>query len=264
LSFFSKWRAVKGIKVDFFERNDQIANTYYEIIAESAAKYKFFVDFHGCYIPTGLSRTFPNILNWEAVRGLEVNKWSHDCTPEHDVILAFTRSLAGPVDYTPGAMSNAARGMHTTVFSKPMSMGTRCHQLGLYMIYDAPLQMLADAPDSYRNAGKETLEFFSYVPTTWDETIVLDAKLADYVIKARKKGDEWYIGGITDWSQRTIDLDLHFLEKGEYHAQIFTDGINSDKFGEDFVYKKILVDNTKTLSIHMAPGGGFAMRIIKP
>lgn len=261
LDQFASW-GVKGIKVDFFERNDQLANRMYTQIAEATAKRKMVVDYHGCYIPTGLSRTYPNILNWEAVRGMEVSKWSEDISPEHDLTLAFTRLLAGPMDYTPGAMKNAARGLFRAIEPDPMSQGTRCHQLAMYVIFDAGLQMLSDCPRAYEN-DPQTLHFLKQVPVNWDETLVLEAKVADYLLIARKKGNDWLIGGFTDWDAREFELDFSFLDKGVYKVECWTDGINAHKRGTDYKFETFTVDSNTKRPIKMAPGGGIAMKLTK-
>lgn len=262
LDYMKQFDAVKGIKIDFFQRNDQHSIKMYEDIAKAAAEREFFVDYHGCYIPTGLRRTYPNILTWEAVKGLESNKWSNTVTPEHDVILAFTRLLAGPMDYTPGAMDNAAQSRHLISGIDPKSQGTLCHQLSMYVIYDSPLQMLADNPDSYRSAGKQVLNYLSSVPTVWDETIVLDGKMAKYIIKARKSGNEWYIGGMTNWDAREVEIKFDFLGEGDYIAECLVDGVNAAKYGSDFKYTELKVDKNSKETFKMYPGGGLALRLI--
>lgn len=263
LDFINQFDAVKGIKIDFFQRNDQPANNMYVTIAEAAAKRELIVDFHGCYIPTGLRRTYPNILTWESIRGLEQNKWRRDTTPRHDVLAAYIRLLAGPMDYTPGAMRNAARKHHRPVGAEPMSQGTRCHQLAMYVVFDSPLQMLADTPQSYRNAGKETLDFLSKVPATWDETFVVDGRIPNYIIKGRKAGDSYYLGGLCDWEAREVDVKFDFLGEGEYTVRCFIDGVNADTFASDFKYVEMVVTRDSEKTIRMASGGGFSMHISK-
>ena len=262
LDFLAQFKSVKGIKVDFFQRNDQLANKMYAEIAKAAAQRKLVLNFHGCYIPTGIKRAYPNILTWEAVKGLESNKWSHTVTPEHDVILAYTRLLAGPMDYTPGAMDNTAKDQHVISFSEPKSQGTLCHQLSMYIIYDSPLQMLADSPDSYRSAGNEIMNYLSEVPVVWDETIVLDGEIPEYIIKARRSGNKWYIGGMTNWNAREVKINFDFLGEGKYTAKCLTDGINSDKFASDFDYFERNIDRNSIEEFEMFPGGGFAITII--
>lgn len=263
LDFIKQFESIKGIKVDFFQRNDQVANNMYVEIARAAAQRKLVLNFHGCYIPTGIRRAYPNILTWEAVNGLESNKWSHSVTPEHDVILAYTRLLAGPMDYTPGAMDNTPKDQHVISYSEPKSQGTLCHQLSMYIIYDSPLQMLADSPDSYRSAGSEIINYLSAVPVVWDETIVLDGEIPEYIIKARRSGDKWYIGGMANWNERVVEINFDFLEKGKkYIAKCLIDGINSDKFGSDYKYIEVRVDKYSKEKFKMFPGGGFAISIV--
>jgi len=261
LDTFEKW-GVKGIKVDFMQRDDQWMVNYYWKIAEEAAKRRLIVDFHGSYKPSGLRRAYPNVLTREGVRGLEHSKWSEYPTPEHNVTLPFTRMLAGPMDYTPGAMINAQKNDFSPVSRRPMSMGTRCHQLAMYVIFESPLQMLCDSPSNYLRE-QECLEFLSRVPSVWDETVVLDAKVADYVLVARKSGEEWYAGAMTDWTPRKLTVDFSFLDAGNYTIEIYRDGVNADRNGND--YKKIVrqITNTDSMKIKLAPGGGWAARIYK-
>jgi len=260
LDQFVKW-GVKGIKVDFMQRDDQWMVNYYYKIAREAAKRHLLVDFHGAYKPTGLIRTYPNVLTSEGVRGLEWSKWStDDPNPEHNVTLPFTRMLAGPMDFTPGAMINATKEQFRPVFNRPMSQGTRCHQLAMYVIYESPLQMLCDSPSNYLREP-ECMEFLSRVPTIWDDTRVLDAKVSEYVLIARRSGSEWYLGAMTNWTTRDLEIDFSFLDDGNYKIQIYQDGINADRNAMD--YKKVLriVTKNDTLNIHLAPGGGWVARL---
>jgi alpha-glucosidase len=259
LDQFEKW-GVKGIKVDFMQRDDQWMVNYYHKIAREAAKRHLLVDFHGAYKPTGLRRAYPNVLTREGVMGLEHDKWSKNITPEHDLTLPFTRMLAGPMDFTPGAMVNAQEENFRISFMRPMSQGTRCHQLAMYVVYESPLQMLADSPSHYLRE-KECLEFLSRVPTVWDETRVLDARVADYIVVARKSGEEWYLGAMTDWNKREFRVELNFLGDGEYEAVLYKDGLNALRYGNDYKKEVIRVTNRSTVDIELAPGGGWAARI---
>jgi len=259
LGQFEKW-GVKGIKVDFMQRDDQWMVNYYHKIAKEAAKRHLFVDFHGAYKPTGLRRAYPNVLTREGVLGLEHNKWSKNVTPEHNVTLPFIRMLAGPMDYTPGAMVNAQEKNFQVIFTRPMSMGTRCHQLAMYVVYESPLQMLADSPSNYLRE-KECLEFLSKVPTVWDETHVLDAQVADYILIARKSGEEWYVGAMTDWTARELEVDMSFLPEGEFGAEILKDGINARRYSSDYKKEVISFSARDKLKIELAPGGGWVARI---
>lgn len=250
-----------GIKVDFMQRDDQWMVNFYEKVAKEAAKRQLLVDFHGAFKPTGLRRTYPNVITREGVKGLEHNKWSRDITPEHNLTIPFIRMLAGPMDYTPGAMLNAQQNEFAICFPRPMSQGTRCHQLAMYVVYESPLQMLADSPSNYLREP-QCMEFLARVPTAWDQTICLDAKVADYVVVARRRGADWYIGAMTDWTARDLQIDLGFLPAGRYTAYIYQDGINADRVGIDYKFITQTVAAKDRLSIHMAPGGGWVARIV--
>lgn len=253
LDRFAAWGA-KGVKVDFMQRDDQKMVNYYETVAREAARRKLLVDFHGSYKPTGLSRTYPNVLTREGVKGLEHSKWSKDVTPAHDVTIPFTRMFAGAMDYTPGAMVNASRGNFQPVFEQPMSQGTRCHQLAMYVVYESPLQMLCDSPTRYAREP-EAVEFLSAVPTTWDETLVLNGKIGSHLTVARRKGKTWYVGAMTDWTPRQFQLDLGFAGPCEMTA--YEDGANADRFGSDFTRTKRALRKGEPVSVSLAPGGGW-------
>ena len=247
---------VKGWKVDFMDRDDQMMVDFYTRVARTAAKYHQFVDFHGAYKPSGLNRTYPNVLNFEGVDGLERMKSRREIDQiTYDVTFPFIRMSAGPVDYTQGAMQNVAYKYYSPNRTNPVSQGTRCRQLGMYVIYESPFNMLCDAPQYYEKE-KECTEFIAKVPTVWDETIALDGKVGDYVIIARRKGDKWYIGGLTGHQERTVTVDLSFLGEGEWNVELFQDGLNAARHGED--YKKTISAAGKTLTVKMASGGGFA------
>lgn len=256
LDLYAKWGA-KGIKVDFMARSEQYMVNFYERSAKACADRKLLIDFHGAFKPSGMARAYPNIINHEGVKGMENCKWSKDITPEHDVTLCFTRMLAGPMDFTPGAMNNKNNRDYTISFSNPMSLGTRCHQIAMYVCYDAPLQMLADSPSNYYKETEST-SFISKMPTVWDNTKVLDAKVGDYILMARQKENNWYLGAMTDWTARTLDLDLSFLGEGTYEIEIMQDGINAEKSCND--YKRIIKQVTKAdkMKIELAKGGGWA------
>jgi len=260
LSTYSKM-GVKGFKIDFMDRDDQRMVQFYYRFARKAAEYKLLVDFHGAFKPTGLQRTYPNVLNFEGVRGLENVKWSNTDFPLYDCSVPFIRMLAGPLDYTPGAMRNANKSDFRAMYSIPMSQGTRCHQLALYVIFESPFEMLADNPTIYMKE-KECVEFMAKVPTTFDETVALDGKVGEFAAIARKKGTSWYIGAITNWNNRELSIDLSFLsEDQQYEAEIFQDGINADREGSD--YKKIIktVSAKDKLKLNLASGGGWAAMI---
>ncbi|WP_121808318.1 glycoside hydrolase family 97 protein [Mucilaginibacter kameinonensis] len=258
---FSKM-GIKGFKIDFIDRDDQkMVSSLYEI-AQKAADNQLIVDYHGMYKPSGIQRTFPNILNFEGVKGLENVKWGVKDHPVYDVSIPFIRMLSGPMDYTPGAMRNASKANFRPVNGNPMSQGTRCHQLAMYTIFEAPLQMMADNPTAYQKE-QESTDFIAAVPTTFDETVALNGKVGEYVSIARRKGSTWHIGAMTNWDARELAIDLYFLGEGTYKAVIFEDGINADRNGTD--YKRTVVNLTSKdkLNIKLASGGGWAARLEK-
>ncbi len=259
LDQFEKW-GIKGIKVDFMQRSDQIMMNYFAKVCREAAKRHMLVDFHGAQKPATMMRTWPNLINTEGVRGMEWSKWSWESEPKHNVTLPFTRMFLGPMDYTPGAMRNATKATFAPIASQPMALGTRCHQLAMYVLYDAPLQMLSDSPSNYLREP-ETMEFLGAVPTTWDDTRVLDARIAEYVLVARKNGPDWYVGAMTDWDQRDLDVDFSFLPEGNFTLDAYQDGINADRNASDYKKTNTQVNRTTKLKIHLAPGGGWAARI---
>jgi alpha-glucosidase len=260
LDQFQKW-GIKGIKVDFMDKDDQWMVNYYHKIARESAKRELLVDFHGSYKPAGIRRKYPNVLTREGVNGGEQYKWSMRQTPEHNLTTPFSRMVAGPMDYTPGAMNNAQKKDYKPIFDTPMSMGTRCHQLGMYVVYESPLQMLCDNPSNYRKEP-ECMEFLSAVPAVWDETKVLKAKISDYIVVARRTGKEWYIGAMTDWDKRELDFDLSFLGEGKYKMILYRDGDNADRIAIDYKKEVKTVNTTDKLTIKLAPGGGWVARLI--
>lgn len=254
---------IKGFKIDFLDRDDQKMTKFRADAAEMCAKYGLVLDIHGTFKAAGINRTYPNILNVEGVHGLENLKWSPQTLDqvEYDVQIPFIRQVGGPMDYTQGAMLNASKGNYYPVNSEPMSQGTRCRQLALYMILESPLNMLCDSPSNYRREAEST-KFIAEVPTVWDETIVLDGVIGDYIMTARRSGDTWYIGGITDWTARDLVVALDFLKPGKkYEAEIFEDGTNAHRKGRDYRkrYKNVVAGDA--LNMHLAPGGGFAIKI---
>lgn len=253
---------IKGFKVDFIDRDDaKMVSSVYDI-AQRAANHKLIIDFHGMYKPTGIQRTFPNILNFEGVKGLENNKWTpNDDVPLYDCTIPFIRMMAGPMDYTPGAMRNATKSEFKPSHSNPMSQGTRCHQLALYTIFEAPLQMMADSPTAFMKE-QESTDFIAKVPTTFDETVSLNGEVGKYISIARRKGNTWYLGAITNWDSRDITIDFSFLEKGKkFQAEIFSDGLNADKAATDYKREIITIDSATKLTYRLASGGGLAMII---
>ncbi len=261
LDQFEKW-GIKGIKVDFMQRSDQIMINYFEKVCREAAKRHMLVDFHGDQKPAVMTRTWPNLINTEGVRGMEWSKWSWESEPAHNLSLPFTRMFLGPLDFTPGAMRNATRKTFAPINSQPMALGTRCQQLAMYVVYEAPLQMLSDSPSNYLREP-EAMEFLSAIPTVWDETRVLDAKISQYILLARRSGSDWYVGAMTDWTPRDLEVDFSFLPEGNFTAETYMDGVNADRNASD--YKKSTQPITKStkVKIHLAPGGGFAARIHK-
>jgi len=260
LDQFERW-GVKGIKVDFMQREDQWMVNFYERVAREAAKRRLLVDFHGAYKPTGLYRTWPNVVTSEGVLGLEQSKWGDLASPDNAVTFPFMRMLAGPVDYTPGAMINATKKDFKPVYSRPMSQGTRCQQLAMYVVFESPLQMLADSPSNYRREP-ESLAFLAAVPTVWDETRVLSAAVGEHILVARRRGREWYVGALTNWDARDLEADLSFLGSGSFQAVLFRDGVNAHRAGVDYSREERMVTAADRLPIHLAPGGGFVARIV--
>ena len=255
---------VKGFKIDFMDRDDQQMVNFHWKAAETAAKYKLLVDFHGTYKPTGLNRTFPNVINFEAVHGLEQMKWSDIQTDQvtYDVTMPFIRMLAGPVDYTQGAMRNATKRTYRAINDAPMSQGSRCHQLAEYVVFESPLSMLCDSPTNYEQSP-DCLSFISAIPTVWDKTVVLDGALGQYIAMAREKDEVWYLGSLTNWDARTLTIDLSFLGEGQWQADVFKDGVNADKIASDYTTEIINIPPSRKLTIAMSPGGGYVMKIYK-
>ena len=253
---------IKGFKVDFMDRDDQEMTEFNYRAAQITAKYKLLLDLHGMYKPAGLNRTYPNAINFEGVNGLEQMKWEENPTAqvEYDVMIPFIRQVAGPMDYTQGAMRNAAKGNYYPCYEEPMSQGTRCRQLALYMVLDSPFNMLCDTPSNYERE-KECTDFISAVPTVWDETIVLDGKMGEYIITARRQGNTWYIGGITNWDARDLEVELSFLGDKTYSGKLFKDGVNAHRIGRDYQSEAIQAKKGDKVKIHLAPGGGFALTL---
>ena len=252
---FEGW-GIKGIKVDFMQRDDQWMVNFYYRTARMAAKHKLMVDFHGAYKPTGLIRTLPNVVTSEGVKGLENLKWSRLPDPEHNLLLPFTRMVAGPMDYTPGAMINKDSASFYIDFNEPMSLGTRCHQLALYVAFESPLQMLSDSPSNYEREPV-CMDFLRRVPTVWDETRVLKAAMGDYLVIARRSGTTWFLAALTDWTSRSFDIALDFLGDDDYLLESWQDGINVDRHAADFKYAQQSVSDQSRIKIEMAKGGGW-------
>ena len=253
---------IKGFKVDFFDRDDQqvIASAYK--IAESAARYHLYLDYHGLK-PFGIQRAYPNIFNFEGVKGLENSKWEprvgdgplHN-QPRYDVTAPYLRMLAGPMDYTPGAMMNAMKDSFFGNNDHPMSQGTRVHQMAMYTTFEAPLQMMADSPTKYMQ-NQECTDFIAQIPTTFDETVALDGQLGEYIVIARRKGTTWYVAAMTDWTARDLAIPLSFLGEGKFSADIFADGANAMKEATDYKHTKQTATCQDQLKIHLSSGGGW-------
>ena len=259
LPLYEKW-GVAGMKIDFMNRDDQEVVNFYEEVARKTAKHHMVAYMHGAYKPTGLRRTYPNMITCEAVMGQEYNKWSSRVTPEHDVTLPFTRMLAGPMDYTPGGFRNATRDQFKPRDRAPVTQGTRAHQLAAYVVYEMPLSMVADYPAAYAN--QPGLEFIRKVPSVWDDTRVLNGEVGQYITMAREKDDGWYIGAMTNWDARDLEIPLSFLSAGEYDAQIFADGPDADKVATSLAISTRRVKAGDRLQIHLAPGGGWAATLL--
>ena len=256
MALYEKWGAA-GIKVDYMNRDDQEMVNYYEKVMRKAGQYHLTVDFHGAYKGTGLHRTYPNLLTREGVMGMEYSKWSERVTPEYDVTIPFTRMLAGPMDFTPGAMRNAARGKFKALDVAPMSQGTQAHQLAAYVVYESPLVMVSDYPEAY--ADRPGVEFIEKVPVVWDDTKVIGGEPAKFVAIARRSGDGWYIGAMTNWEARDIEISLGFLSAGAYEAKIFADGPGAETDGTSLTVSANRVSLNDKLILHLAPGGGAAV-----
>ncbi len=259
-ALYEKW-GIAGIKVDFMDRDDQDMIRFYQKTIRKAAEHRLIVDFHGAYKPTGLARTYPNLIVQEAVMGLEYSLWSDRANPEHDVTIPFTRMLAGHLDYAPGSFFNVTRREFRPRESEPMAQGTRAHHLALYVVFEAPLAMVWGYPEAY--VDQPGMEFIEKVPTTWDETRVLSGEVGDEIVIARRNGDSWYLGGLTDWTARDLEIPLAFLGPGAYEARIFADGPDAAVKATDLSIRNVRVNSRGSLKVRMAPGGGIAV-ILKP
>ena len=259
--YFSEM-GVKGFKVDFMDRDDQLMTDFNHRAAAMCAKYHLILDLHGTHKPAGLNRTYPNVLNFEGVHGLEQMKWRPAGFDQitYDVMIPFIRQVAGPMDYTQGAMRNATRENYYPSNSEPMSQGTRCHQLAMYIVLESPFNMLCDSPSNYMREPEST-SFIAQVPTVWDETVVLDGKMGEYIITARRKGDTWFVGGLNNWDARDVEVDLSFLSSGSHKAVLFKDGVNAHRTARDYKREEVSVSSAQPLKVHLAPGGGFTLQI---
>jgi len=259
LEQYEKW-GLAGVKIDFIDRTDQWMMNWYREVAKKAAEHHIMVDFHGASKPDGSARTYPNVMTREGVMGAEYNRWSARVTPRHNVALAFTRMLAGPMDYTPGGFNNVTREDFVPRTTAPMVMHTRAHATALFVVFESGLQMVADSPDAYD--GQKELEFLKAVPAAWDETRVLNGVPPKYITIARRRGEVWFVGSITDWDARELDVPLSFLSSGAYDAEIYADGPNAAAQPKDSVVEKRRVDARTVLKLKLAPGGGSAIRLV--
>lgn len=250
----------KGFKVDFMDRDDQLVVNMLYRIAETTARYHMVVNLHGMYKPTGFNRTFPNVLNFEGVFGLEQSKWSREDLVPYDVTFPYIRMVAGPVDYTQGGMRNTTRADFHPVYNNPMAAGTRAHQVATYVVFDSPLVMLCDNPVTY-SKEQETTDFITGIPVVWDQTCILQGEVGEYIVSARRKEDTWFVGGLTNWTPRTLTLNLSFLEPGRlYEASVFRDGTNAHRHATDYKIETVTVTSEQELSVYLSPGGGFAIK----
>ena len=254
---------IKGFKVDFMDRDDQTAIEMVERLAACTAKHHLILDLHGIYKPVGLNRTYPNILNYESVFGMEESRWTElkNDMPLYDVTFPYIRMMAGQVDFTPGAMRNGTKSDWKAIYNKPISMGTRCHQAACYVVQDSPFTMLADTPTNYE-AEENYTQYIASLPTLFDKAIVTQGELGKYIVTAREKDGNWYMGGQTNWDARDLTLDLSFLEDGKtYEAEIMKDGINANHNAEDYTIEKVSVNKNTKLNIQLASGGGFVIKL---
>lgn len=256
LDVYRDW-GVKGIKIDFMQMTDQNMVNFYEDVARECFERHLLVDYHGAYKPAGLQRKYPNALTFEGVYGMEHDKCSRDISPEHDLVLPFTRMVAGPMDYTPGATINATKDDFTIRWSHPMSQGTRAHQAALFTVYESPLMMLCDSPSNYYRTPEFT-SFIASIPTIWDETVAIEAKSGDYLLMARRNGEKWYVAGLNDWTARDLSFKADFLKEGcQYDVKIFRDGMNANVWAEDFKVEDVRADSETVFDVSMAQGGGW-------
>ncbi|MDR0823525.1 MAG: glycoside hydrolase family 97 protein [Prevotella sp.] len=256
LDLYKQW-GIKGVKIDFMQRNDQDMVNFYENVGKAAFERGLLVDFHGAFKPSGLQRKYPNVMTFEGVYGLEHNKSSHDISPNHDLILPFTRMVAGPMDYTPGATVNATENDFHMNFIHPMSQGTRAHQGALFVVFESPLQMFADSPSNYYKTSDFT-GFIARIPTVWDETKAIEAEAGKYLTIARRSGDKWFVGSLTNWDQRSLKITLDFIDNKKYKVDILKDGVNANRYASDFKIENAEVSKGQTIEIKMAKGGGWA------
>ena len=247
---------------DFMDRDDQLMVNFYFKVAEACARHQIMIMYHGAFKPAGFNRTYPNAVTREGVLGSEYNIWSEKATPEHNLLLPFIRMTSGPMDYEPGILDNATPKTFRPVSEKVMTIGTRCQQAAMFIIYESPIQLFSGNP-SQALMEPAFMELLGSIPTTWDTTTVIDGKVGDYIITARKKGNDWFVGAMTDSAARDLKIDLSFLDDGKYEATICEDGINADRYPSDYKISKSILSKINSLPIKMAPGGGYIVRLQK-
>jgi len=259
LAQFNKWR-VDFIMTDFMDRNDQEMVRFYFRMAEACARHHLMIMFHGAFPPAGFGRTYPNAITRESVLGSEYNIWSDKPTPDHNLLLPYIRMTAGPMDYEPGLLNNATKSGFRPVQENVMSSGTRTHQAAMFVVYESPIQIFSGNP-SQGLKEPEFMKFLGSLPTVWDTTIVMDGKIGEYIVTARKKGADWYIGAMTNWTARELEMDLSFLGPADYRATLCEDGVNADRYASDYTLTQKNLKRGERLRIRMAPGGGFVCRL---
>jgi len=259
LAQFNKW-GVDFIMTDFMDRNDQEMVRFYFRMAEACARHHLMIMFHGAFPPAGFGRTYPNAITRESVLGSEYNIWSDKPTPDHNLLLPYIRMTAGPMDYEPGLLNNATKSGFRPVQENVMSSGTRTHQAAMFVVYESPIQIFSGNP-SQGLKEPEFMKFLGSLPTVWDTTIVMDGKIGEYIVTARKKGADWYIGAMTNWTARELEMDLSFLGPADYRATLCEDGVNADRYASDYTLTQKNLKRGERLRIRMAPGGGFVCRL---
>jgi alpha-glucosidase len=258
LTRYEEW-GVRGLMVDFLDRDDQEMVEYCERVLKAAAQHKIHIQFHGSFKPSGEQRTFPNLFNREGVLNLEYLKWTARCTPQHNVDVAYSRAMAGPTDYHLGGFRSASPAQFVPQSANPHVLGSRCHHLALYVIYENPMPMVSDSPSAYE--GQVGFEFLKEVPTTWDETRFLSGQAGEFIVLARRKGRTWYLGGITNGTARDLSVPLDVLGPGEFEAEVFVDGSLSEDEPNAIRRESQIIEGGGILAAKMAPGGGFVAKI---
>jgi len=261
LKQFKKW-GVDFIMTDFIDRDDQKTVNFYTKIAEACAAVKLMIMFHGAYPPKGFTRTYPNNITRESVLGSEYNIWSNKPTPSHDLTLPFTRMLSGSMDYEPGILDNATKGQFRPINEKVMSQGTRCHQLAMFVVYDNPMQIFSGNP-SQGWLEPKFMDLLGSLPTTWDETKILEARVGSHLVTARQKGQNWFIGGMNDWQPKDFNIKLDFIGSGNYTLTSCVDGVNAERYASDYTITSEVVKKGDSYHVQLAPGGGFLLRLVK-